>query len=203
MMDGEDEIQVLRRVQHRAVGVLMVAGTLGKAAVVQRQVVDQKRVALVDGGYAGQAHLLDHPVLKDLEHPFHPALGTQYGHCIDLVPTVLEALDIEAPATIRGVSQAPIDGISFAHTFNDGDAPSNHHTQYFEMFAHRAIYHDGWRAVCPWPGVNFTEAAKKGATGSPITNDVLLDIETHDWELYNVDEDPARRTTWPESTAIG
>ena len=32
------------------------------------------------------------------------------------------------------------------------------HTQYFEMLGHRAIYHDGWRAVCPWPGPSFTEA---------------------------------------------
>ncbi len=119
-------------------------------------------------------------------------LRTQYGHCIDLVPTALEALGIEPPAVIRGVTQAPIDGISFAHTFNDADAPSNHHTQYFEMFAHRAIYHDGWRAVCPWPGTSFTKAAEKGRKfGSPITNDVLLDIETHDWELYDVEADPA------------
>ena len=29
---------------------------------------------------------------------------------------------------------------------------SKHITQYFEMFGHRSIYHDGWRAVCPWPG---------------------------------------------------
>jgi arylsulfatase len=117
-------------------------------------------------------------------------LRTQYGHCIDLVPTVLEALGIDPPESIRGVTQAPIDGISFAHSFNEAEAQSNHHTQYFEMFAHRAIYYDGWRAVCPWPGPNFTEAAKKGRKfGSPITNDVLLDIETHDWELYHVDED--------------
>ena len=114
----------------------------------------------------------------------------QYGHIIDFVPTVLEALGIEAPESIRGVTQAPIDGISFAHTFNEAAAPSNHHTQYFEMFGHRSIYHDGWRAVCPWPGPSFTEAAKKGRQfGSPIPNEVLVDIETHDWELYHVDED--------------
>ena len=95
-----------------------------------------------------------------------------------MVPTVLEALGVEAPESIRGVSQAPIDGISFAHTFNEASAPSNHHTQYFEMFGHRALYHDGWRAVCPWPGPNFTEAAKKGRKfGSPISNEVLVDIE--------------------------
>ena len=115
---------------------------------------------------------------------------TQYAHAIDLVPTVLEALGVEAPESIRGVSQAPIDGISFAHTFNEAAAPSNHHTQYFEMFGHRALYHDGWRAVCPWPGPNFTEAAKKGRKfGSPISNEVLVDIESHDWELYHIDED--------------
>ena len=117
-------------------------------------------------------------------------LRSHYGHVIDFVPTVLEALGVEAPESIRGVTQAPIDGISFAHTFNDAAAPSNHHTQYFEMFGHRSIYHDGWRAVCPWPGPNFTEAAKKGRTfGTPIPNEVLVDIETHDWELYHIDED--------------
>ena len=79
-------------------------------------------------------------------------IRTHYGHVIDFVPTVLEALGMEAPQSIRGVTQAPIDGVSFAHTFNDAPAPSKHHTQYFEMFGHRAIYHDGWRAVCPWPG---------------------------------------------------
>ena len=119
-------------------------------------------------------------------------IRAQYGHVIDFVPTVLAALGTEAPESIRGVAQAPIDGISFAHTFNEAAAPSNHHTQYFEMFGHRSIYHDGWRAVCPWPGRNFTEAATKGRQfGSPIPNEVLVDIETHDWELYHVDEDYA------------
>ena len=85
-----------------------------------------------------------------------------YGHIIDFVPTVLEALGIEAPESIRGVTQAPIDGISFAHTFNDAAAPSNHHTQYFEMFGHRSIYHDGWRAVCPWPGTELHRGRQEG-----------------------------------------
>jgi arylsulfatase len=99
---------------------------------------------------------------------------------------------MEAPNAIRGVTQAPIEGVSFAHTFNDNAAPSRHHTQYFEMFGHRSIYHDGWRAVCPWPGRSFAEAAKKGRQfGSVITNEVLLDIERNDWELYHVEEDYA------------
>lgn len=119
-------------------------------------------------------------------------IRSHYAHIIDLVPTVLEALGVDAPTDIRGVSQAPIDGVSFAHTFNDNAAPTNHHTQYFEMFGHRSIYHDGWRAVCPWPGTSFAEAAKKGRQfGSVITNEVLLEIERNDWELYHVEEDYA------------
>src|SRR5262249_27738551 len=67
----------------------------------------------------------------------------QYAHAIDLVPTVLDALGIEPPASLRGVTQAPLEGVSFAHTFADAGAPSRHVTQYFEMLGHRSIYHDG------------------------------------------------------------
>ena len=78
-------------------------------------------------------------------------IRSQYAHAIDMVPTVLESLGIEAPEELRGVAQSELEGVSFAHTFDDAAAPTKHHTQYFEMFAHRAIYHDGWRAVCPFP----------------------------------------------------
>jgi arylsulfatase A-like enzyme len=39
----------------------------------------------------------------------------QFTHAIDMVPTVLEALDIEPPTQIRGVTQSPIEGVSFGH----------------------------------------------------------------------------------------
>ena len=51
-------------------------------------------------------------------------IRTQYAHAIDMVPTVLDALRVEPPAAIRGVTQAPIEGVSFAHTFDDAAAPS-------------------------------------------------------------------------------
>ena len=82
----------------------------------------------------------------------------QYAHIIDMVPTVLDLLGIEPPAAVRGVAQSPMHGVSFAHTLGDPEAETRHHTQYFEMIGHRAIYHDGWRAVCPWPGPSFAEA---------------------------------------------
>jgi arylsulfatase len=116
-------------------------------------------------------------------------IRTQYAHAIDMVPTVLEALGIPAPTTIRGVTQAPIEGHSLAHTFNDGKAPGKHITQYFEMFGHRSLYHDGWRAVCPWPGTSFTES---GLTfGAPISFDKLTELDAKGWELYNLNEDYA------------
>ena len=58
---------------------------------------------------------------------------TEYAHIIDMVPTVLDALGLEPPASIRGVTQSPLEGVSLAHTFDDAKAPSNHTIQYFEM----------------------------------------------------------------------
>ncbi|MFD6183584.1 arylsulfatase [Streptomyces goshikiensis] len=113
----------------------------------------------------------------------------QFAHIIDMVPTVLDVLGIEAPATIRGVTQSPLHGVSFAHTFDDAAASSRHRTQYYEMFGHRAIDHDGWRAVCPWPGPSFAEAGRP--FGAPITMADLDDLDAHHWELYHVDEDIA------------
>jgi arylsulfatase A-like enzyme len=93
-------------------------------------------------------------------------IRNQYAHLIDMVPTVLDVLGAEPPATIRGVAQAPIHGVSFAHTFDDPAAPTRHRTQYFEMFGHRSIDHDGWRAVCPWPVLPSPRRASRSARRS-------------------------------------
>ncbi len=66
-------------------------------------------------------------------------------------------------------------------------APSKHITQYFEMFGHRSIYHDGWRAVCPWPGTSFKEAGLP--FGAPIDKDKLTELDAKGWELYHIDKD--------------
>ena len=112
---------------------------------------------------------------------------TQYAHAIDMVPTVLELLGIEPPAKIRGVTQSPIEGLSFAPALDNAQAPARHVTQYFEMMGHRSIYHDGWRAVCPWPGPSFSEAEKP--FGEPIPAATLTELDANHWELYHVAED--------------
>jgi len=113
----------------------------------------------------------------------------QYAHAIDMVPTVLEALGIEPPKSIRGVTQSPIEGFSLADSFDNANAANKHITQYFEMFGHRSLYHDGWRAVCPWPGISFSESGRK--FGDAITYDILTKLDAHGWELYNINEDYA------------
>ena len=99
----------------------------------------------------------------------------QFSHVIDVAPTVLEAAGLPEPTHVNGTPQKPIEGTSLAYTFNDGDAPERHTTQYFEMFGNRAIYHDGWFARtihrAPW------QTGKQ----KPLTADT--------WDLYNVTED--------------
>jgi arylsulfatase len=125
-------------------------------------------------------------------------IRTQFAHAIDMVPTVLECLGIDPPEQIRGVTQSPIEGVSFAHTFDDAKAETMHHTQYFEMFAHRSIYHESggasgterWRAVCPFPGPSFAEA--KASFGQlTLTEEKLRELDAKGWELYNLNDDPA------------
>ena len=73
-------------------------------------------------------------------------LREQFMHVIDVVPTILEVAGIRAPEIVDGIKQAPIEGTSFAYTFDAKNAkePSRHKTQYFEMMGQWALYHEGW-----------------------------------------------------------
>ncbi len=118
---------------------------------------------------------------------------TQFVHAIDLMPTVLDVVGIQPPAQIRGYAQSPIQGTSFRTTFDDPHAESPRSTQYFEMFGHRSIYHDGWRAVCPWPGPSFAEASA-GFGELELTEEKLRELDAKGWELYDVEGDPTETT---------
>ena len=43
----------------------------------------------------------------------------QYHHAIDIVPTILDVLGVEAPETIKGHTQTPFDGVSMRESFDD------------------------------------------------------------------------------------
>lgn len=74
------------------------------------------------------------------------ALREQFVHVIDVMPTILEAAGIKAPQSVDGIKQKPIEGISFAYTFDAKNAKvaSRRKTQYFEMMGQWALYDDGW-----------------------------------------------------------
>jgi arylsulfatase A-like enzyme len=82
-------------------------------------------------------------------------LRTQFTHCIDIAPTVLEAAGIPEPTVVDGIEQEPMDGTSFAYTLDDPGADERHTVQYFENYGSRAIYKDGrWASAkldkVPW-----------------------------------------------------
>ena len=108
-------------------------------------------------------------------------IRNQFHHVIDIVPTILEVTGIPAPATVDGITQKPIEGVSMAYTFDKANAnvPSRRDTQYFEMMADRAIYHDGWVAATTPPRAAWDIA-------TPPPKDPVNGVK---WELYNVSKD--------------
>jgi arylsulfatase A-like enzyme len=103
-------------------------------------------------------------------------IRTQFHHVIDIAPTILEAVGVQMPAMLNGVPQKPIEGVSMVYSFDDPKAASTRRTQYFEMFANRAIYNDGWVAattppLAPW------------ASGKTIP------VDDYKWELYDITKD--------------
>jgi arylsulfatase A-like enzyme len=113
-------------------------------------------------------------------------LREQFVHVIDVVPTILEAAGIKAPLMVDGIKQAPIDGTSFAYTFDakNAKAAQRHKTQYFEMFGQWALYDDGWFLStkvnrAPWEAFG-------PANPNPLDNQVL--------ELYNLNTDFSQTT---------
>jgi arylsulfatase A-like enzyme/uncharacterized membrane protein len=113
-------------------------------------------------------------------------LRTQFTHCIDIAPTILEAAGIPEPKTVDGIEQEPMDGTSFLHTFDDANAVERHTVQYFEVLGARAIYKDGWWACAkldkaPWD--LSPETLAKWGPGSG------WDPNEDEWELYYLPDD--------------
>jgi arylsulfatase A-like enzyme len=109
-------------------------------------------------------------------------LRTQFTHCIDVAPTILEAAGLPQPTMVNGVQQSPIEGTSLLYTFDQPDAAERHDLQYFEMFGNRGVYFQGLSAVTkhrtPWQMV--------GGTVPALDDDV--------WELYDGRTDYSQAT---------
>ncbi len=102
-------------------------------------------------------------------------LRSQFGHVIDIAPTVYEVAKIPAPKMVNGIEQDPVEGTSLAYSFNDAKAAEQHKVQYFEMLGNRGIYQDGW----------FARTIHRPAwRAKPIST-----LQEDKWELYNSNED--------------
>jgi arylsulfatase A-like enzyme len=133
-------------------------------------------------------------------------IRAQFHHVVDIVPTLLEATGIKAPKAVDGITQAPIEGVSIAYTFDkaNADAPSRHRTQYFEMMGDHAIYQDGWIASTKVMRVPWELAGKvsQDPAGFPYE---LYDL-TKDWTQFEnvADRHPGKlkdleRLFWAEA----
>lgn len=109
------------------------------------------------------------------------ALRTQFHHVNDIVPTIYDVLGIEAPKTVDGVTQQPMDGISMKYTFADAKAAGRKGPQYFEVMGDRGIYADDWFAAVWGPRIPWVPGLPPSiATWSP-------DKDT--WQLYDLRKD--------------
>ena len=102
-------------------------------------------------------------------------IRSQFHHCVDVFPTILEVAGLTMPSVVNGAVQRPVDGTSMVYSFEDASAVDRHVKQYFETLGNRGMYLKGW-----WAGV--LEAL-------PWQPTPALDPDASKWELYHLDTD--------------
>jgi arylsulfatase len=100
---------------------------------------------------------------------------SQFGHVVDIAPTIYEAAKIPAPKKVNGIDQDPLEGTSLVYSFDNASAKETHTAQYFEMFGNRAMYVDGWYAR------TIHRPAWEGKPSQSLLDDP--------WDLYNSNDD--------------
>jgi arylsulfatase A-like enzyme len=101
-------------------------------------------------------------------------IRAQYGHCIDVLPTVLQLAGMSPLTTYRGTEILPMHGVPLVDVLHDAAHPEVHGDQYYELEGHRGFYRDGWEVV-----TNRQPRTKFG---------------DHEWELYHLAADPTETT---------
>lgn len=109
-------------------------------------------------------------------------MRSQFAHVVDVAPTIYEVLGITPPKVVNGHEQIPIDGTSFAQTFDDGAAANRKHEQFFDNNGSRGIWIDGWFAGTEGP---FIPWDTPGSAKRLVSWDSSQDV----WQLYDLTTD--------------
>ncbi|MDB5694423.1 MAG: arylsulfatase family protein [Alphaproteobacteria bacterium] len=125
--------------------------------------------------YKINTHAGGHSVPMVLAGPgIGEGMRRQFAHVTDVLPTLLDLLELERPSSRGGVDLQPLAGASFVPAIGSEDAASTHPEQIYEMVGHRGYYRDGWEAV--------------------TLHQPLTPITDAEWELYDLHSDPTEVT---------
>ncbi|MBL8385452.1 MAG: arylsulfatase [Burkholderiales bacterium] len=113
------------------------------------------------------------------------AVRKQWVHVTDILPTVLDLLQLSYPDAWAGYRTRGMDGVSFRSVLSDADAPSARSRQHYELAGNRGYILGKWKIVSLQP------------PGRPI------DLDR--WMLFDLEADPTeiddRAADLPEKLA--
>lgn len=109
-----------------------------------------------------------------------PTPRPQFHHVNDVAATIYDLLSIDPPFAVDGFEQDVLDGVSMAYSFDDAAVKGQKPVQYFDIYASRGVYQDGWFACAFGPRQPWNR------TGADIAN---WNPDEDVWELYNLNED--------------
>lgn len=103
----------------------------------------------------------------------HGEVRDTYVNVSDITPTIYDLLGITPPDTVKGITQKPLDGISFTAALKDPAADTGKDTQFYTMLGTRGIWHKGWFA-------NTVHAATPSGWSH---------FDKDRWELFHIESD--------------
>lgn len=94
----------------------------------------------------------------------------QWIHVTDVLPTLLDVLQVDYPSTFQGLRTRGLDGTSFLKLLASADAPHPRVQQHYELQANRAFIQWPWKIVS-------LQAPNQA-------------LQLDNWMLFNLSEDP-------------
>ncbi|HJT02945.1 MAG TPA: arylsulfatase, partial [Pseudonocardiaceae bacterium] len=112
-------------------------------------------------------------------------LRSQFTHCIDIAPTILEIVRLPEAKSVNGIAQERMQGTSFAYTFGTPGAIERHNQQYFEIYGNLGMYDRGWWASQMLPRIPWDVTPETMNEFRPG----VYDPSKYPWELYYLPDD--------------